>query len=299
MTWRRCCAGLCLLLVSLVASRSHGQQPAPQPDGREMEARQMFGVGRYAEALEIYGKLYAETAHPTYLRNIGRCYQNLGDPDKAISSFREHLRQARDLPPDQRAQVEGYIREMEELQRKRAAASHPPAPPPVAPRPPPSATTSAPPAFVAPPPPVPAATPSPPPAVVAAPATSDAGQPPAGARTGRRTAAYVVGGASVAALAVGAFFGVRAISKRGASDPHCPMNMCDDTGYELNEQAKTAARLSDVTVGAGLIAAGAAVYLYLTSRAEIPTAPATAAGRIRIRPETRPGAATLVIGLSW
>ena len=55
MTWRRRCAVLCLLLVSLVASRGYGQQPGPQPDAREVEARQMFGVGRYAEALEIYG----------------------------------------------------------------------------------------------------------------------------------------------------------------------------------------------------------------------------------------------------
>ena len=37
--------------------------------------------------------------HPTYLRNIARCHQNLGNPDKAISSFREYLRKARDLHP--------------------------------------------------------------------------------------------------------------------------------------------------------------------------------------------------------
>jgi tetratricopeptide (TPR) repeat protein len=88
-------------------------------DGRELRARQLFAVGKYAEALEIFGDLYAETLHPTYLRNVGRCYQNLGEPDKAISSFSEYLRQAKNLAPAQREQVEGYIREMEELKRKR------------------------------------------------------------------------------------------------------------------------------------------------------------------------------------
>src|SRR6185369_16845954 len=75
----------------------------------------------------------------------GRCYQNLGEPDKAISSFREYLRQATDTPPDQRAKVEGYIREMEELKRKRQQGAAPAAPapdeaaiaPPRAPAPPP------------------------------------------------------------------------------------------------------------------------------------------------------------------
>ena len=62
-----------------------------------MKARTHFAAGEYKQALDIYARLYAETMHPTYLRNIARCHQNLGDADKAISSFREYLRKARDL----------------------------------------------------------------------------------------------------------------------------------------------------------------------------------------------------------
>jgi len=99
---------------------------AQAEDKREVKARQLFAVGKYAEALEIFGNLYAETLHPTYLRNVGRCYQNLGEPDKAISSFSEYLRQAKNVTPAQREQVEGYIREMEALKRKRKQDSEPP-----------------------------------------------------------------------------------------------------------------------------------------------------------------------------
>src|SRR5262245_58372502 len=115
-----------VLLLNLVAMPAYGQQAARPIEQREMTARQLFAVGKYSEALDIYGGLYAETAHPTYLRNIGRCYQNMGEPDRAISSFNEYLRQARDLPADQRAIIDGYIREMEDLKRQRAAtpASH-------------------------------------------------------------------------------------------------------------------------------------------------------------------------------
>jgi len=103
-------------------------------DSREMQAREAFGAGRYQEALDLFVKLYAEKLHPNYLRNIGRCYQNLGDPDKAISSFREYLRKAKGLRADERAEVEGYIREMEDLKKQRTATATPP--PPANPPPP-------------------------------------------------------------------------------------------------------------------------------------------------------------------
>jgi hypothetical protein len=112
-------------------------------DAREMQARELFAAGSYKEALDVYTKLYAEKLHPTYLRNIGRCYQNLNEPDRAISSFREYLRKAKDVSADERTEVEGYIQEMEALQKKNAAAAAPtpaplpPAAPPVAPAQPP------------------------------------------------------------------------------------------------------------------------------------------------------------------
>jgi hypothetical protein len=255
-------------ILLLVAAPAEAQKP----DAREVKARELFAVGRYQEALQIYGKLFAETAHPTYLRNIGRCYQNLGDPDKAISSFREYLRQARDVPADQRAQVEGYIREMEDLKRKREASTAPPSiapPPPAIANPPPGAV----------PPPKVAALPplSPPPAMtggspggaplveVSAPASPP---PPSAPGRGRHITAIVVGSVAAAALITGAAFGVRAFSKHGQSDDMCPkvdgVEQCTVRGVELNEQAKTAARVSDIAFGAGLVGAAVATYLFVT-----------------------------------
>lgn len=108
------------------------------PDKRERQALEWFAVGRYQDALDLFGKLYAEKLHPTYLRNIGRCYQNLGEPDKAIASFREYLRKAKKVPADERAEIEGHIKEMEDLKRQRNAAAEPP-PPLRLPEPPPPA----------------------------------------------------------------------------------------------------------------------------------------------------------------
>jgi tetratricopeptide (TPR) repeat protein len=126
-------ASILLLLTSLSVSNG----VAAQQDDIELTARTHFAAGEYQQALDIYAKLYAQTLHPTYLRNVGRCYQNMGKPDEAISAFREYLREAENLEPKHRDEVEGFIHEMEDLKRQRvgastsAAAATPPAAPAV------------------------------------------------------------------------------------------------------------------------------------------------------------------------
>ena len=124
---------LCQAPVALAASK--------KADKREVEARHAFAAGRYQEAANLFAELYAEKPHPTYLRNIGRCYQNLHQPDQAINAFHDYLRQAKDLPSAEKAEIDGYIAEMEALKKKQdkalAAPAPPPAPPPSHAPPPP------------------------------------------------------------------------------------------------------------------------------------------------------------------
>ena len=135
---------ICALALMLGAARVHAAS-----DPRELKAREEFAAGRYQQALDIFAKLYAESLHPVYLRNIGRCYQNLGDADKAIISFRDYLRKHKTITADERTEVEGFIDEMEALKKQRAGASTatPPAaadstPPPADPASPPKQTSS-------------------------------------------------------------------------------------------------------------------------------------------------------------
>jgi tetratricopeptide (TPR) repeat protein len=250
-----------LLSTVLLSASARAQQPGPDVEHREMSARQLFGVGKYSEALEIYARLYAETVHPTYLRNIGRCYQNLGEPDRALSSFREYLRQVRDLAPDQKKLVERYIAEMEGLKRKQESER--------------KTAGVAPPAS----------------SVASAPAHARAGE-------GRsRTPAYLVGGASLAALGVGAVFGVLAISNARAADPDCPMDSCNTNGKPKNDAAVRDARIADVAFGAGLVGAGVAAYLYLTSRPA--SAPEERTAHLRLRPGIGIGLAGLGLEGRW
>jgi hypothetical protein len=104
----------------------------------EMKAREAFAAGRYDEALQTFAKLYAETLHPVYLRNIGRCHQKMREPQKAIDAFKDYLAKApktgkEKVTADERAEIEGYIQEMEALRDEQARAAAAPPPAPVAP----------------------------------------------------------------------------------------------------------------------------------------------------------------------
>lgn len=116
--WARGAVAAAVIVAAVAASVPHLHAAVDQ---RELRAREAFAIGRYQEALDLFGKLYAEKLHPNYLRNIGRCYQNLGDPDRAINSFRDYLRTAKGLRAEERAEIEGFIKEMEQLKAQQSA----------------------------------------------------------------------------------------------------------------------------------------------------------------------------------
>jgi hypothetical protein len=117
-------------------------------DRREVEGRSLFAKGDYQAALDIFATLFADKSDPVYLRNIGRCYQKLDQPAKSIDAFREYLRRGK-VKGAERAEVEGFIQEMEELQKRQATTTPPPPdrhpePAPEAAAPPPVAVATAP-----------------------------------------------------------------------------------------------------------------------------------------------------------
>jgi hypothetical protein len=122
--------GAVLVMVLALAGAAHADHAG------EMKARESFAAGRYDEALEIFAKLYAETLNPIYLRNIGRCQQKLKQPDKAIDAFRDYLiKGGKKISADEKAEINGYIKEMEALRDEQAGKQQAPPPVPVAPAP--------------------------------------------------------------------------------------------------------------------------------------------------------------------
>jgi tetratricopeptide (TPR) repeat protein len=111
-------------------------------------------------------------------------------------------------------------------------------------------------------------------------------RPPEDSHASTRTAGHIVGGIGVLALGAGTYFGVRALSKKSDSDAECPTDQtCTERGKTLNDDAKTAARLSDVGIGLGLIGLGIGAYLVISS----PTSRAPERARLELQPSVVPG----------
>jgi hypothetical protein len=138
---------IALLGVGIVGAGAGIAQAAPAVSARESEkeaelnARQAFAAARYDEAIELFARLYAQTLNPIYLRNIGRCHQKKREADKAIDAFHDYLAKQKSITSSERKEIQGYIKEMEQLRDEQAKereaqqarpvfAPAPPAPPP-------------------------------------------------------------------------------------------------------------------------------------------------------------------------
>ena len=81
-----------------------------------------------------------------------------------------------------------------------------------------------------------------------------------------RTPVWLVGGAGVASLGVGTYFGARALAERSVSDAACAAGVCANaTGLAAYQSARSDARVSDVAFGISIVGVAVAGYLLLTS----------------------------------
>jgi hypothetical protein len=85
----------------------------------ESEAKQathLFRQGLYEEAATIYARLLVDYPNMViFQRNLGACYYYLNRPEPALSNLRQYLSRRRDIAPDDRSVVDGWIQEMEKL----------------------------------------------------------------------------------------------------------------------------------------------------------------------------------------
>jgi tetratricopeptide (TPR) repeat protein len=126
---------LLLGVVSLVVAQAATPlaMALPKPSNARAEARANakaevakaqveFQLGRYDRALEGYTSAYELYPVPGLLFNLGQCYRNLKNYERAVFFFEAYLRESPKLGQDQRALTEGLIAESKaglELERER------------------------------------------------------------------------------------------------------------------------------------------------------------------------------------
>jgi hypothetical protein len=113
----------------------------------------------------------------------------------------------------------------------------------------------------------------------------------------QRTIGWVVGGAGVVGLGVGAFLGMRASSKNDDSLDYCPNddNRCTAEGVALRDDAKSYATMSTIGFAAGGALLATGIVLVLTAPRDRSTA-ASAASRFNVALDVQPRQGGLRVG---
>lgn len=129
-------------------------------EAKERAARKACLSGDYAKGVEILSDLFIDTKDVNYIFNQARCFEQNSHCEEAVGRFREYLRKATALSPEDKADTEKHIADCQTLIGQKPApeparglatpktevvpAAPPPATPIAAPNPPPAATSPAP-----------------------------------------------------------------------------------------------------------------------------------------------------------
>lgn len=106
------------------------------------QAEAKFNVGRFDEALVDYLAAYDAEPQPAFLFNIGQCYRNMGNYERAQFFFRRYT--ALDPRSPNRPAAERLVTEMARLAAERPADGERERPPTPPPSPPPTLVAPAP-----------------------------------------------------------------------------------------------------------------------------------------------------------
>jgi hypothetical protein len=114
---------LLLALLIVVGSGSPAAAGTPDRPGRARfaMAETKFNLGRFAEAAADYQAAYEAEPLPAFLFNIGQCYRNVGNYERAQFYFRRYVELAPRSP--NRPDAEHLIAEMERLEAERQPAA--------------------------------------------------------------------------------------------------------------------------------------------------------------------------------
>lgn len=102
-----------LVAVTFAMAMLSQAQPAPAANNLARakrlfkRAEKQFAAGDYQKALELYQKAYDNKPLPTFHLNIGQCYNNLEQYEKAIHHYRKYLELSKN--PRHRQDAENLI----------------------------------------------------------------------------------------------------------------------------------------------------------------------------------------------
>jgi hypothetical protein len=231
-------------------------------DSRAAQARKHCLTGNVEAGVALLADLFVETKDVNLIYNQARCYEQNGRADAAILRFREYLRVAKNISPDEKAEVDRHIADC----RAMLAEGKPAEPVPV--------------------PPSPAPLPVEPPGTPLAADTVTTASPPPASGSSTRLAGIVVGSAGLAALATGGLFSYLVSSAKQEAEDNADKKIYDSG---LQSRGKTYETMQWVCYGTGAALVATGVVLYAVGARKAKPAP------VAVVPRLAPGQGGLLL----
>lgn len=115
------------VLVAMVARAETARADEAEGKRHWKAGQELYQQKRFLEAAREFEAGYAVAPRPLFLMNIGHAYRRANELTRAKTAYEALLRLQPDLP--QRAEVEGYIKTIDDALQANEAAIVPPPPP--------------------------------------------------------------------------------------------------------------------------------------------------------------------------
>jgi hypothetical protein len=109
-------------LVTIAGRGAAAADKSESEAKKEKKARLECAARNFREGVRLLAELWMDTKNPTHPYNQARCYEQNAQNDAASSRFREYLRKAGPLQPDD---VKAIEKRIEDLERKPAGSAQP------------------------------------------------------------------------------------------------------------------------------------------------------------------------------
>jgi len=126
------CAAMTVAVVPLTSRPALASEMDKKAKADAKDAMRLYKEGSYEDAAKIFVRL--SIAYPdmlVFVRNLGACYYYMRRYEPALSNLRDYEHRKKDMAPDDRAEVAGWIGEIERMRDQAAAAAAVPSPAPV------------------------------------------------------------------------------------------------------------------------------------------------------------------------
>lgn len=109
---------ICAILISSLmwVSTAVGQEQRDADKARSAEffrkGEKLFAGGEYVEAAFAFERAYQLFPHPSSLANMGFCYDEIGDYERAVTAFRKYMKQPNPQTPEDTVKISRYLERM-------------------------------------------------------------------------------------------------------------------------------------------------------------------------------------------